>query len=272
MIHSLSYLKPNEKTMSSDGVMEQNKCDKCNKCFPSSSGLRRHEREQHFEAKHSCQICGEKFVRKYKLGIHERTVHKGVPAVSLNFQCDQCSEKFTEKGVLERHVKSKHSCSSCGIELCTMRQLLEHRKNVHNAFICSSCNKSFRDGDKLRRHQNFKNCDICKELLCNEQELRKHMKSHGGDSLKCTVCEKAMSTKQKLNDHVLKRTDKSCPRCHKMFCFIADLNAHISSKHMTEKCSICKGHVLEGNLESHEMSHKKNQIESDVLCLLYICF
>ena len=56
---------------------------KCNNSFPSDSGLRRHVREQHIEARQSCQICGDLFVRKYKLTIHKRTVHKGMPAVIL---------------------------------------------------------------------------------------------------------------------------------------------------------------------------------------------
>ena len=237
-LHSLSYLKPLGKSLiSGGGGSREYECDKCSKRFHSDSGLRRHEREQHFEAKHYCQICGDQFVRKYNLTAHERTVHKGIPAVTHNFECADCSEKFTGKEMLERHnMKTKKTCSSCDKEVCTFRQLMEHMKNMHDAFSCSVCKKSFRDGDKMRRHQNIKNCDICKKALCNEQDLRKHLKEHGGESTKCKYCEKVLSTKHRLNEHVRRRTNNPCSSCHKMFCFYADLNVHNLAQHMTEKC------------------------------------
>ena len=256
MRHCLSYLKPTGKR--SCDVSRELQCDKCDKSFPTDSGLRRHEREKHFEARHACQMCGDQFVRKYKLTIHEKTVHNDVSVVTQNFECELCSEKFTEKGVLERHRKSRQTCSSCDKEFCTLRQSMEHKKNVRDAFSCSGCKKTFRDKDKLRRHQNFKNCDICGEFVCNEQDLMKHKKKHGGESIKCTDCDKVMSSKQRLNEHVRRRTDKPCSRCHKMFCYIADLNAHNIAQHMTEKCVICEGKLLEGTLLSHiKIFHNK---------------
>ena len=122
------------------------------------------------------------------------------------------------------------------------------------------CKKSFRDGDKLRRHQNIKNCDICEKSLCNEQDLRKHTKEHGGELTKCKYCEKVMSSKHRLKEHGRRRTDNPCSRCHNiLFCFYADLNAHNLAQHMTEKCRICTGNVLEGNLVSHvKKFHNKN--------------
>ena len=51
-------------------------CDKCEKTFPSEVDLRRHEKEQHFQEKHACKLCGKQFLRKYRLDLHMNVVHK----------------------------------------------------------------------------------------------------------------------------------------------------------------------------------------------------
>jgi hypothetical protein len=248
--HVLAYLKPKKTDSTSDFS-----CDKCDKCFTTENNLRRHEKEMHFGSKHTCTSCGCQFVRKYKLDIHMKAVH-GVSYSLHQFRCEGCDSDFQDNFDLARHKKLSQTCDTCAEKFCTLRHLSDHKRVIHKAFSCHICSKSFKDGAKLRRHQKFINCKVCDEIFCNEQDIRKHTKEDHS-SLKCSYCDKVMSNKKWLNEHIAKRTDKSCSLCMKMYCYTVDLNTHNLAQHMTEKCPECEGMVLEGNLMDHIERCKK---------------
>ena len=207
-------------------------CDKCDKSFQADGNLRRHEKEKHFGAVNKeCSLCGKQFIRKTQLERHMKTTHVDCDDGLQQFQCEHCSKHFQDKFSLERHARSSQTCDVCALTLCTLRHLSAHKKKAHCAFSCDRCNKSFRDGEKLKKHQNFMNCEICDQQFCNGQELKKHMGLHKG-TFKCNFCEKDLASKRRMEEHMQRRTENPCPICKKVFCYAADLNSHKISCHM----------------------------------------
>ena len=219
--HIPAYLKPERADSASEF-----QCDKCEKTFPSEGNLRRHEKEQHFQGKHTCKLCGRQFLRNYRLDVHMNVMHKLSGITQDEFKCDRCDLQFQDRFSYERHTRSLLSCDACAEEFCTRKNVNEHKRLVHKEFTCNICDKSFRDGENLKQHQNVMNCEFCGKQFCNGQEIRKHMKEHN-ESHKCNYCEKTMSSKKRLEMHLERRTDKTCSHCKKPFCYSVDLNHHL---------------------------------------------
>ena len=234
------------------GEQERFPCDKCDKNFPSMSNLKRHEKQMHFGEKHTCQICGQEFSRKYKLNAHMKFVHDD-SSDSSQFECKNCNKKFDQKFTFERHCKLIHRCSMCDETFCTLKQLASHRSANHKSFSCQKCGKIFKDGVQLRKHENFQTCEFCDRDFCNLQELTRHQKQHK-ETLKCSFCAQAFSTRRWLTKHKENRSDKPCPVCAKMFCYPVHLNAHISQKHPRVRCDECEEVVHEDELMKHKIN------------------
>ena len=66
-------------------------CDNCASIFKRKADLRRHKISQHFEFKHSCDLCGNKFTRLESLLLHLRNIHD---KNEKTFQCDECEENL----------------------------------------------------------------------------------------------------------------------------------------------------------------------------------
>jgi len=137
---------------------------------------------------------------------------------SDQLKCERCDLQFQDKFSYERHIRSYQTCDACAENFCTLKRLSEHKRLVHDAFTCHVCSKSFRDQENLKQHQNVMNCEFCSRQVCNGQEFRKHMKEHKKENHKCTYCDKAMSSKKRLDVHLKRRTDKTCSHCKTTFC------------------------------------------------------
>ena len=228
--HYPKFLKPKS-------ISNEHSCDKCEKSFNSESNLRRHEKEIHFGGKQSCNFCGKIFLRKHQLDMHVRISHDERGETLLQFQCERCDKCFQDKFSFERHAGSSQTCEICALTFCTLKHLTAHKKCDHGSFTCKNCSKSFRDGDKLKKHQNFIECGSCLELICNGQEMRKHMKLHK-ETHTCSFCGKVMACKRWMDEHVERRTDRPCSLCGKMFCSIEELCAHKTFQHTTEQIRV----------------------------------
>jgi hypothetical protein len=225
--HSLSFLK-------TDSTSNEHVCDKCEKSFPRVGNLQRHEKEKHFGGKHQCNSCGKQFVRKHQLEMHFRTIHEEHSDGLMQFECEHCRKCFQDKFSYERHASSSRTCNICDSTFCNLRHLADHKKTGHGAFSCHNCSKSFRDGDKLKKHQNFITCELCFDQICNGQEMRKHMKSHN-ESHKCSYCGKVMSVERWMDEHIERRTDQCCSICGKTFCYSSDVTFLKTTQHVTER-------------------------------------
>lgn len=85
-----------------------------------------------------CDICGKQFFKTGSLVRHKRAAHKRtLNKVGQRFHCPhpQCSTTFSQKGSLNRHVRSIHS---------------------YLKLRCKYCSQSFGQSFDLKRHQSRK--------------------------------------------------------------------------------------------------------------------
>ena len=107
--------------------MEKQVCSVDGKSFGSSSSMHHHNKADHLNKIHSCNLCTKTFKTKRDLRIHEsRDVHS-----KAVFKCDQCDNVFKVKRNMKRHIESAHEkkkfhCSICGMGLCTKEKVKKH--------------------------------------------------------------------------------------------------------------------------------------------------
>ena len=89
-------------------------------------------RPEHPDAKHACDVCGRKFMKKSNMRNHLSTVH-GVGFVNI-FPCDSCPKIFKHKSVLKSHLAVIHGVGDV------------------KRFECDVCSKVFKEKSKLARH------------------------------------------------------------------------------------------------------------------------
>ena len=80
---------------------------------------------------HQCQQCEFETTQKGNLQRHIKSVHDG-----QKFPCPQCEYKATQKGDLKKHNKSVHAgrkfpCPKCEYKATQKRSLQTHLKSVH---------------------------------------------------------------------------------------------------------------------------------------------
>ena len=157
------------------------KCEICQKWIMS--------KEHHFEKYHSekaksfsCKYenCGFITLRRDTLYKHERVQHdehyRDFPAIHDTFkskdklQCFDCGKKFTTITETEEHIAlegcNNNICPQCDKNFTVRYNLLQHIREVHDqndTFVCSHCNKSFKQKRSRDRHYR-----TCKEKAKNQ--------------------------------------------------------------------------------------------------------
>ena len=97
-IRSLEKILFERRTQKTKRV-ENFKCKKCDKCFPSKSDLTMHINEKH-PNKYVCKICDYIFSDSWRLELHCKSHEELMP-----FKCDICEKHFYVKWRLEKHVQ-----------------------------------------------------------------------------------------------------------------------------------------------------------------------
>ena len=111
-------------------------------------------------------------------------------------------------------------------------------------------------------------CDICKNILANKKSLKKHMRTHSTDRLKCneSECDETFARTDILARHIrlVHKNLKTyvCETCNLAFPDNFQLERHKSSTHKDERhqCSFCeKSYSQKGLLTDHIKKEHKNQ-------------
>ncbi len=223
--------------------MEKASCRICKKEL-SSKYLSTHIKRVHMERKHKCDICEICFVSKSGLDKHVKGVHqeyqdqeyqKKVPMLR---SCKDCDFWTFNKTALNNHYKRAHNrnllkCDMCNFESKTHRIHLRHKIIAHGLkakFNCESCNFVTYEKKDLQVHIN-----------------RKHLKLK---PYKCEVCDFRSTTWGTVTKHQrqvhLKLKPFPCQECDYRAFTRTLLKGHVNSKHTKEEhkmkfvCNICQ--------------------------------
>nr|CAI5867012.1 unnamed protein product [Callosobruchus analis] len=248
-------------------------CTKCTFKTISSSQLRRHAVTHDIAGNRitiRCIYCNKIFTTKQRLDDHIIKAHPDfIASVSSKVhECTQCTYKTTDNSHLKQHMV-KHAdvadnhitngCIYCNKTFKGTRSLDDHILRIHPDFIASVSSKV---------HE----CTECTYKTVFTGQLRRHMVNHSdlpGNHIsnRCIHCNKIFTTKQRLDDHIIKShpdfmasvTSKvhGCTECS----FITTNNSHMKhhiAKHpaiagnMTNRCIHCnKTFTTKQKLDEH---------------------
>nr|CAI5856719.1 unnamed protein product [Callosobruchus analis] len=199
------------------GNFTTNKCVYCNKTFVYKRSLDDHIVKKHpdFIASvsgtvHKCTKCTYKTVSKSHLKRHILAKHPDIAGNIITNKCTYCNKTFTSKGSLDDHIVKAHPDFIASVS----RKVQE----------CSRCTYKTILTRHLKRHTLAKHPDIAGNLITN----------------KCTYCNKTFTTKESLEDHIVKAHP--------------DFIAYVSRK--VHKCTKCSYKTVQtSKLKRHMAKH-----------------
>ena len=131
-------------------IVDQFKCDKCEKTFGSRKGLRDHKSSVHPKYLQQCVYCGKTFKTKAKCRKHEERLNctvltedsKSVVRDAENIHrlhCEYCGKHFSRNSHLQRHQvvhtrEKPFSCEICGTQFTQKDYLKRHTSRRHNNY------------------------------------------------------------------------------------------------------------------------------------------
>lgn len=193
----------------------------------------------------------------------------------ISFKCSVCNEQHDHEIELLLHIRQEHKigtnskaldnfryvCPKCDRTYRSTEDLLVHAKKVHVQqrqgksanleglrFECRFCSKKFRTMDSLVTHRKI------------------HVQSSGYlYPLKCSCCDRAFKSKQKLDAHVCGHLPYPCEVCNRRFETLIEAERHCAAP-FEEKpflCKICgKNFRLFKHLWIHTKKHEeKNEVQ-----------
>jgi len=220
------------------------------------------------KARYDCQHCGQSFLNKRNLVVHNRKLAGKCKNLYI---CSFCNKTYKNKRPYEIHVEmhttdlylKKHpvadhhikSSPSIGQDL-NFDQVtpgLDLEKHIGDLKMKKKSRSA--DGKKF-------NCDQCGQLFMHESNLNAHIKKHLGEySFKCTICSKQFVYKGQYDLHMQKHAGIKPFRCHVCAAGFAQKNIlddHIRI-HTGEKPFKCEHCPLEfaqkSNMKKHMTIH-----------------
>uniref|UniRef100_A0A2K6NE04 Zinc finger protein Y-linked n=1 Tax=Rhinopithecus roxellana TaxID=61622 RepID=A0A2K6NE04_RHIRO len=194
------------------------KCDICLLTFSDTKEVQHHTLVHQENRTHQCLHCDHKSSNSSDLKRHVISVHtKDYP-----HKCEMCEKGFHRPSELKKHVavhkgKKMHQCRHCDFKIADPFVLSRHILSVHTKdlpFRCKRCRKGFRQ----------------------QNELKKHMKTHSGRKVyQCEYCEYSTTDASGFKRHVISIHTKDyphrCEYCKKGFRRPSEKNQHIMRHH-----------------------------------------
>nr|CAI5819638.1 unnamed protein product [Callosobruchus analis] len=220
-------------------------CTKCTYKTVSTSLLRRHMVNHRNREIYRCIYCNKTFTRKPSLDDHIVKIHPDfVTSVSSKVhECTECTYKTVSTSLLRRHNTVNHPDAA--------------GNRITNR--CTYCKKTFAHDHKIKRHHDFitsvsskvHGCTECTYKTVSTSELRRHMVNHPDVADTCLYCNKTLSTKPLLDDHVVKRHPDfvasvsrkihECTKCTYKTTRSKCIREHLLAKHseIANRCIYC---------------------------------
>ncbi|KAK2494001.1 hypothetical protein MC885_004818 [Smutsia gigantea] len=194
------------------------KCDDCLLTFSDTKEVQQHALTHQENRVHQCLHCNHKSSNTSDLKRHIISVHtKDYP-----HKCDMCDKGFHRPSELKKHMavhkgKKMHQCRHCDFKIADPFILSRHILSVHTKdlpFRCKRCKKGFRQ----------------------QNELKKHMKTHSGRKVyQCEYCKYSTTDASGFKRHVISIHTKNyphcCEYCKKGFRRPSEKNQHIMRHH-----------------------------------------
>ncbi|XP_062121925.1 zinc finger protein 420 [Drosophila sulfurigaster albostrigata] len=189
-------------------------------------------------AKYCCELCQERYQRKYQLYEHQRQTHLWQDAPHV---CGRCDARFVSLQLLRHHNESqcKNSQKRFLCHKCPLRFRWRHNLKVHirehrianQTFECVDCKRVFDKKKSLTVHllsvhaeqSKLIPCQWCTRKFYRRDYLVKHLKRHGIREQDIPLAETLIAATSKPNG--TKRI--TCKICNMHFERIIDLRAHI---------------------------------------------
>jgi KRAB domain-containing zinc finger protein len=198
---------------------------------------------------------------------------------SVNVQCNQCTKTFKSVQSLNVHMTTGHSderpfaCDQCEFRAKRSHILQRHIERIHMKLAnhkCIHCGRQFYDSSELKLHVDklhsttalensiIQLCDMCDCTFDSLKGLRLHRRIHKIPTEKptfnCDQCDKVVTTKFYLNNHMKKEhpTDEQiatvgciCETCNMSYQNSMELNCHLDTCHQDYlntnfKCDDCE--------------------------------
>nr|CAI5867010.1 unnamed protein product [Callosobruchus analis] len=267
-----------------------NNCIYCNKTFVRKITLNDHIVKRHPDFKasvgrtiHECTKCTYKTVNTSDLKRHIMVKHPDIAGHRLTNNCSYCNKTFINKSSLDDHILRRHAvthdtagnritirCIYCNKTFTTKQKLDEHIIKTHPDFIASVSSKV---------HE----CTECTYKTTNNCHMKQHMVKHGNHiSNRCIHCNKTFKTKQKLDDHIIKKhpdfiafvTSKvhECTECTYKTTDNSHLKQHmakhpdVAGNHIPNRCIHCnkcnKAFTTKKRLDDHIIKKHPDFISS----------
>ena len=132
---------------------------------------------------------------------------------STEFPCSQCEKKFLYKYELDHHVKSVHllepsPCEICGKVFDNPTKLKAHLQTMHSG----------KKRLPQSRDKSDWTCPICSKVVraCNKSS---HLQVHEEPKFTCDICGKKIKTKYNFDQHMnihMNILDYKCEPCNKV--------------------------------------------------------
>jgi KRAB domain-containing zinc finger protein len=209
----------------------------------------------------------------------DHTPQKKKSRKSVDVQCNQCTKIFKSVQSLNVHMTTAHSderpfaCDQCEFRAKRSRILQRHIERIHMKLAnhkCIHCGRQFYDSSELKLHVDklhsttalensiIQLCDMCDCTFDSLKGLRLHRRIHKIPTEKptfnCDQCDKVVTTKFYLNNHMKKEhpTDEQiatvgciCETCNMSYQNSMELNCHLDTCHQDYlntnfKCDDCE--------------------------------
>lgn len=275
-----------------------NTCEVCGKLWESRTVFYKHMMNVHPGCLPTiCGVCMRIFSGVPELRAHVTERHPP-SAEATGICCDVCGRQYAERSKMLRHrrvhnvtdivpaavhvVKRKDDliCAACPqLTFERLEEIAEHRRSVHQLFVCDLCPKFYNGNNHLWKHVSKQHkgdpnvtCGLCLRTSASRAHLERHKIKYHSDPLakfinrtsadpvdvvpeihKCDLCAKIFRIRSLLNKHLKScKGVKSvapkiqpvngvfpCSKCSKVFEQQGVLTKHMRNSHVVHFCEAC---------------------------------
>lgn len=217
--------------------------------------------------------CGFRFKNPETLDYHKKCHSDKLNKII----CPECnSEDLSNWNTLHTHLWRTHSidmelysCHLCKFKTPIYSRLTNTHMKIHSEernYQCDQCVKAFKNSKQLKNHrrlhrtnnfttQIFK-CEDCRSAFSHLKSLKAHSCKSGDDSkvkeVKCTICDKILSSKSACKLHMLTHESASKFKCENCSYVTNDHNAfrrhklqHDGINGKMYECQFCDARIIQ---------------------------